>query len=250
MTSWPVRVLARMPRWVMVPVLVGQGLRVRRTTPRLPEAVRRIGRVGESPARRLVVVLGDSVAVGVGIGEHTESMAGWLAVGLAAQCDEPVAWRVLGQGGLTAAGVRDHVYASVVASADLVVISVGVNDAKGFHGVDRWRRELAGLLDDVLAAAPRADVALLAIPPMEHFATLPVPLSWVLGGRARALDLAAVDVVAARPRVRRVEPEVELADAEFAADGFHPGVLLHRVFAEQVLAGSPLTDGSPPTMRQ
>lgn len=240
MSSLPVRLLARTPRWVTLPVLLGQGLRVRRTTPRLPGAVRTVGVAGTPPARRLVVVLGDSVAAGLGLADHTESMAGWLARGLAEQSGEPVAWRVLGQGGLTAAGVRELVQPSVIARADLVVISVGVNDAKGYHGAARWRRELAGLLDTVLAAAPCADVALLAIPPVEHFRALPVPLSWVLGGRARALDLAALDVVAARPRVRRVQPQVPLAEAEFASDGFHPGAGLHRAFAEQVLAGSPL----------
>lgn len=110
------------------------------------------------------------------------------------------------------------------------------NDLKNLHTATRFRRELAALLDAVLAAAPRAQVCLLGIPPLEHFPALPRPLADVLGWRGRAFDAIGVQAVHTRERAFRIETAEPLGPQMFAGDGFHPSPTLHAAFAEAVMA--------------
>lgn len=219
--------------WLASPVLVTQGLRVRRRTLRLPDADGRVGGSRGADDLRLVVV-GDSVAAGVGVPHHGLTVAGRLAALLAESRDRPVSWDVLARTGATAGDVLAMVReAPVVAGADVVVVSVGVNDTKNLHPDRRWRAELSALLDEAVAAAPDAAVVLVGVPPMEAFPALPRALAAVLGARARRLDRIGREVAAAR-RVRRLDLELTSADGLFAEDGFHPSALMHARLAAQI----------------
>lgn len=222
--------------WLGLPVLLTQGLRVRRETLRLPDADGLTGTIGEGEPLRLVV-LGDSVAAGVGVEHHRDTMAGRLAQRLSDARSGAVSWQVVA---LTGAGAGD-VFAlardsTLLPNADVVVISVGVNDTKNLHPDRRWRAELGSLLDHVLAVAPSAQVVLLGIPPMEAFPALPRALATLMGARARRLDAIGRAVVAERPRVRRIELTLEQGEGLFADDGFHPSAVVHNRLAEQVAA--------------
>lgn len=233
------RPLALAP-WLLAPVALPQGLRLRRTALRLPAALGEVGAVAGDdlhgdPIR--VVVLGDSVAAGVGLDHHEESMAGLVASGLSQRHGRPAEWTVIGLSGATAGGVlqllRDR---AELAAADVVLISVGVNDTKNLHPTHRWRRELGVLLDAVLDVATRADVLLFAIPPMDKLPALPRPLADFLGARSREFNRIGREVAALRPGVRRVDGELEMRAEWFASDGIHPSAALHRRFAEAVLS--------------
>lgn len=218
-----------------VPLALTQGLRVRRTTVRLPEAAERRGVVGDGPVAARVLVLGDSVAAGVGVIDHTESLAGQVTQGLANLRGEAVRWDVVARSGLTAAGVTRMAVSAQLAEADVVVVSVGVNDTKNLHSEARWRRELGTLLDLLLDAAPHAAVYVLGLPPMEQCPALPSPLSHVLGARTRRMDAVLTEVVGSRPRVKRVDPDVVGVDDLFAEDGFHPSATLHALAADAIV---------------
>jgi lysophospholipase L1-like esterase len=233
------RVLSLAP-WLLAPVALPQGLRLRRTALRLPAAQGEVGEIGFStpdaePLR--VVVVGDSVAAGVGLDHHEASMAGLVAQGLAERHGRPATWTVIGVSGATA-GEATQLFAGrpELETADVVLISIGVNDTKNLHPARRWRRELGELLDAVLDAAPRADVLLFGIPPMDRLPALPRPLADFLGARSREFDRIGREVAALRPRIRRVEGELPPGRREwFASDGIHPSAVLHRQFADSVL---------------
>ncbi len=243
--SNPVAVAARtLPIWALLPVVVTQGLRVRRTVERLPDADGRTGTVGTGPQRLRVVVVGDSVAAGVGVGHHRDTVAGQLAARLAWRYDATVDWSVHACTGHTAGEAHRHLESVELAGADVVLVSIGVNDAKNLHTVARWRRELAALLDHVRREAPDAAVLLLALPPMEEFPSLPMPLATIMGARAQCFRAVADDVVALRPAIGWIELELaDVPDDAFASDGFHPGPLVHRRVAET--AADLLGDLSP-----
>ena len=128
------------------------------------------------------------------------------------------------------------VSAEVLADADLVFVSIGVNDLKNLHSTRRFRRELNGLLNAILAAAPRAQVCLLGIPPLDHFPAFPRPLADVLGWRGRVFDAIGVAAVEARERALRIQTAEPLGPEMFAGDGFHPSPTLHAAFADAVMA--------------
>src|SRR4029079_7731717 len=93
--------------------------------------------------------------------------------------------------GATAGRALSLVSAEALVDADLVFVSIGVNDLKNLHSATRFRRELHTLLDAILAAAPQAQVCLLGIPPLDHFPAFPRPLAdalrWAGPGLSRAM---------------------------------------------------------------
>jgi lysophospholipase L1-like esterase len=224
--------LGRAALLAAAPVLLAQGRQVRRTTPRLAEAAGTSSDAGPP----LVVVVGDSVAAGVGVDHHEHTVAGRLASLLSAERGGPVGWRVVARSGATAGEVAALLAARRrdVDAAEVVVVSVGVNDTLRLHADARWRHELGGLLDDVSAAAPGADVVLLGVPPMGEFPALPTPLRQLLAGRARRLDALGGSVVAERAGVRHLPLTLAVDATSFAADGFHPSAASHALLAEQV----------------
>jgi lysophospholipase L1-like esterase len=207
-------------------VLVLQGRRVRRTTPRLTEAAG--PRTGEVPGRGAPVrllVLGESTAAGVGAADHQEGLAGQVAGSLAAATGRPVHWRVIGRNGATAATVRDTLLgpaADVV--ADVAVVALGVNDTLRLRSAGRWTADLRRLVDALRERCGGVPVVLASVPPMGRFPGLPQPLRGVLGMRATLLDRAAARLAEQMDGVRHVPVPLPAgaADAFFCGDRFHP----------------------------
>jgi lysophospholipase L1-like esterase len=213
-----------------------QGYRLVRTIPRFCDADGVTGGVGSGARRMRVVALGDSVAAGYAIGHHRSCIAGELAARLAERYAATVEWQACARTGATAGQAMELVSREALADATVVFVSIGVNDLKNLHTATRFRRELAALLDAVLDAAPRAQVCLLGIPPLEHFPALPRPLADVLGRRGRVFDEIGLQAVRARERAFRIQTDEPLGPQMFADDGFHPSPALHAAFAEAVMA--------------
>lgn len=222
--------------WLGMPVVAMQAHRLRRKLPRFPDAEGTTGRVGTGARRLKVVALGDSVAAGYAVGHHRSSVAGQLAVRLADRHGATVDWQACARTGATAGEVLGLVSAESLGDADVVFVSIGVNDLKNLHSANRFRRELHTLLDAVLSAAPRAQVCLLGIPPLDHFPAFPRPLADALGWRGRVFDAIGVQAVHARQRTFRIQTAEPLAPEMFAGDGFHPSPALHAAFADAVMA--------------
>ena len=219
----------------LAPVLVVQGRRVRRTTPRLPEAAgpREGVAPGAGPPLRLLV-LGESTAAGVGAGDHSEAVAGQAARSLAAHAGRAVHWRVLGRNGATAATTRTELLAPAGGvAADVAVIALGVNDTLRLHGPGRWAADLRALIAAVRERCGAVPVVLSAVPPMERFPALPRPLRDVLGVRARLLDRTAARLAREMEAVSHVPMppmEGDSASPFFCEDGFHPSVHGYRLW--------------------
>ena len=233
--------------WLGLPVVPVQGYRLTRSIPRFPDADGITGRVGSGERRMKVVALGDSVTAGYAVGHHRSSVAGQLAVRLAERYDATVEWQACARTGATAGMALDLVSDEALADADLVFVSIGVNDLKNLHSTARFRREVGILFDAILEAGPRARVCLLGIPPLDHFPAFPRPLADALGWRGRVFDAIGADAVRARERMFRIETTEPLRPEMFAEDGFHPSPVLHAAFADAVMAGfepaGPASDG-------
>jgi lysophospholipase L1-like esterase len=199
------------------------------------------GRLGDDGAPIRLVVLGDSVAAGIGVTDPRRTISAELARRLHLRYRRPVEWQVFATSGLDAVGVRELAveHADDLADATVVLLSVGVNDAKDLHSVRRWSRDLDALLSQVERNAPQARILLLGVPPMDAFPALSGTLSWVLGGRSRMLDRAGARVAAGHERVRRIalrSDDLPRSIEGFAADGFHPGPGVHEHLALKALA--------------
>lgn len=217
-------------RLMLAPVLLSQGIRVRRRALVLPEAAGpRAGVAGQGPEVHLLIA-GDSSAAGVGVAQQDQALAGRLVADLAR--DVTVHWRLEARTGATTAMCLAHLRSLGAVRVDVAVTALGVNDVTHQVPLRRWRAQQAAL-----AAHLRGQGAWLVIrsglPPMDQFPALPRPLRDVLGAQARAMDSAlAADSTGALRHLpfdgARMDPGL------MAEDGFHPGAAIYAAWAAEV----------------
>ncbi len=216
----------------MAPVLLGQGVRVRRRIPVLPEAdgPRAGSTAGGTPLA--LVVLGESTAAGVGVARIEDGLGTRLAHELAARVGRRVDWRVSARAGSTARRARaDLLPAALAEPSDIAVIVLGVNDTLGLTGRGAWRRDVAAIVAALRAAQPPGGrVVLTGVPDLGTFPALPRPLRTVLGWHSRALDRELRTIARAPGVLHAAVPAVSGVDA-LATDGFHPGATSYREWA-------------------
>lgn len=209
----------------LAPLLLVQGLHVRRVTPRLPEPPGpRSGTAGKGPPVRLLIA-GDSAAAGVGARTQAEALSGAVVDALAQ--DYQVSWTLNARTGLRAAGVIARLAAAAAEPFDIALLSVGVNDVTAFTPAGKWLGQQARLVELLKSRFGVRHVLLTRLPPMHAFPALPEPLRWYLGARARLLNEGLVALAAADDACEVVSPRLPIDPAYMAADGFHPGPLAY-----------------------
>lgn len=218
----------------LAPVLVAQGLRVRRTALRLPEPPGpRSGTAGAGEPLRLLVT-GDSAAAGVGAPSQAEGLSGAIVGAL--QDRYQVSWEVRARTGLRTLQVLRRLEAEAPAPFDVAVTSLGVNDVTGGTRSAAFvaqQRALVTLLQE------RYGVRLLVLtglPPMHAFPALPQPLRWVLGQRALGFTRLLEAVAAERRGCVVLTPRLPLEMKYIAVDGYHPGPLAYAEWGREVAA--------------
>ncbi len=226
-------ILRRVAFWLSAPVIVCQGLWVRKRAPRFPPAGGPShGRFGNGTPLRMLTI-GDSIAAGVGAAALTEALPGRTAQALAARLGREVFWCAVGRSGARAAHVRDNLLPTVREEAfDVVVVSVGVNDVTGLSTTRRWRSDLAGLLDSLRSQSPNALIVVAGCPPFSIFPLLPKPLRYLLGMRAKSLDVVTEQEVSRRHNVLFVTTSFDPGPGRFSADGYHPSPASYREWGE------------------
>ncbi|MBP6533462.1 MAG: SGNH/GDSL hydrolase family protein [Arenimonas sp.] len=215
----------------IAPLLLLQGLYVRKVTPRLPEATgARSGESGTGMPLRLLI-LGDSAAAGVGAEIQQQALAGQLAERLAG--DYRLSWKLWAANGRTSGQCLSLLEQQAVEAFDTVLISLGVNDVTGGVALKKWlcqQRRLAELLHGKFSAR---HIIFTPLPPMQHFPALPQPLRWVLGARAKQFNRALQKFVATRPHCSLLAFELPMQPEFIASDGFHPSATTYALWADQ-----------------
>lgn len=231
MLGW-LRYLACLP---LLPIVVVQGRRLRRIIPDLPEAPGlRHGVVGDATPRRSVVSLGESPIAGVGLADQRENLLPILADRVAASTGDGVHWRVLGKTGIRMHELLPRFEAELPERADLVVVSMGVNDCKDGTSMLRWRQRAGQTLAVLRRRYPDALVVWSAVPPLRSFPALPLPVRLFLGARADLMNHVFAARVADEPGVVFFPFPARLGAEDFASDGFHPNAAAHRRWAEAI----------------
>lgn len=220
------------------PVLLFQGKRVRRTALRLPEAAgRRTGLEGTTfgGAALRLLVLGDSSAAGVGVEHQEQALAQPLAQELAKRLARPVAWQLIAKSGVETAETLALLDAEALQPADVLVTALGVNDVTAQRSLDHFVGDYRRMLDAVRGRAGISLFVASGLPPMHLLPALPQPLRWYLGQCAYRLDHALQRWIASMPDARYLSLHWG-AGGDVASDGFHPGPLQYRRWAEKLAA--------------
>jgi len=235
--------VSRIPALLLAPVVLRQAARLRTDVPRLPEAHgAKDGLIpGASDAAsamphplRLLVV-GDSTAMGTGVGVLDDALPGRLARLLAGTRAgaSGVAWRAVGRSGATSTRVlTDFADAAVAVHFDVAVVLAGWNDAVQLRSAREFARSLGALLGRLHEGSPDARLLVVAPPEFWHFAVLPNPLRWALGFHARGLTRTSARV--ARERGAVTAPGFD--GGAVASDRFHPNGVGYQRLAEGIAA--------------
>ncbi|WP_296931851.1 SGNH/GDSL hydrolase family protein [uncultured Marinobacter sp.] len=229
-----------LPFWLttalLFPVLLYQGRRARRTTPRLPEASGSpSGQYGEGTPARRILVIGESTAAGVGVETHDQGLASQLARRIHEHTGQTVAWHTFGINGIRLGPLVRKLEGTRLPDADLVLLSMGVNDTTGFTPRIRFRRELKALRH-WLTPRYAHPLLLLSVPPMHLFTALPAPLRHVMGWRARQLDRVYQNLAKEAPADFLYLDYPAVTDPTLlASDGYHPGPKGYAYIADNLL---------------
>jgi lysophospholipase L1-like esterase len=217
---------------VLSPLLICQGMYVRRVTPKLPEAEGpRSGEAGSGALLRLLV-LGDSAAAGVGVRTQKEALAGYMVNGLKRKFR--VAWRVEAQTGATTRSTIARLKNMAQEPFAAIAISLGVNDVTCGRRATAWLAELdelAGLLRRKFGAQR---MLWSGLPPMHEFPALPQPLRWYLGARAKWFDRMLRGWTEAHPDCVFVAAPAGGCGPMMAEDGFHPGPRMYEIWGVEM----------------
>lgn len=233
----------------LAPVLIWQGRRVRRDTPKLPEAdgpregidgAHKSDQSGEpnKPDKSLrLLILGDSSAAGVGASHQSEALSGQLRACLASTLAVPLYWRVVARTGIAtgeALALLDEEMPDQPQRFDIALVALGVNDVTALRGVSRWLADVDRVCDRLRERHSVKRVIWSGLPPMHRFPALPQPLRTVMGLHARALDrgLAAHFSRAGSADWRRHIAMPPMPEDAVASDGFHPGPLAYARWAQ------------------
>lgn len=230
------RRLSRAIALALAPMLVPQTVKLRATVPMLPEPPQPWQGGSDAPDALRLLALGDSMAVGVGVQAADEGLARHVADALIARTGRAVHWRARGRNGATARDViRDHLDEALAAPTDVVVISLGANDAMQVRSHRAFRRDIRHIVSEISVRHPRAIVLMSALPAFHRYGLLPEPLRTTLALHSQALEVAARRALERFPRAHMTPPLPPYPDDFFATDDFHPGPAGYPVWARFIV---------------
>ncbi|MGI2169954.1 SGNH/GDSL hydrolase family protein [Shewanella sp. MF05960] len=244
---------------MLAPVLVLQGLKVRRTTPRLAEPEgERVGQTGSNPQLSLLI-LGDSAAAGVGVTNQSQALLGQVLEQLSPTLD--VNYALFAKTGATTSTTLQALNEPIDPTHpilaqehyDVIVTSLGVNDITSSVSCDKWLLQQQALFTLLKKRFTPKQILVTALPPLGLFPVLPNPLRWSLGKRANQFNHGLQQLLLTLNQQQNNQssqftmiklpldnPQPELSMLDFmrqvmASDGFHPGAPIYNAWASLVV---------------
>lgn len=221
------------------PILLWQGKRTREHALRLPEASgARSGVVNAAGVKKpfRLLVVGDSSAAGVGVGQQSQALACLTASALAKQLQRPVAWQVIAQSGVNTAQTIALVEQNAMNAADVVIFSLGVNDVTTQVNAAPFIDQTAALWQATQGKTGAQYAVFCGLPPVHRFPALPQPLRFYLGQWAFWLDGALQAWVLEQGQLYCANEKTmsHAGVGDMASDGYHPGPRIYAIWAQQV----------------
>ena len=219
--------------WVLLPLSAVQGLWLRRSAIRLPEATgARSGISGHGKELHLLA-MGDSIIAGVGTGIMERSLPVQFAAALARARHCCVHWQIEGANGADISDLQRNIETSKAGQkADVILISIGVNDVTGLSSTRYWRCQVTQLVLKLRKHWPKAKIIFAGLPPMERFPLPPQPLRFTLGLRATTLDSIAAGIISRQVGMLHIPTDINPLTQEFCGDGFHPSAESCAIWAK------------------
>ncbi|WP_043970573.1 MULTISPECIES: SGNH/GDSL hydrolase family protein [Acinetobacter] len=227
----------KLSTFALLPILLIQGMKVRKNTPRLLEASGdREGSVGNGKPLSLLI-LGDSAAAGVGVESQQDALSGAIISQL--QQDYLLQWKLHAKTGDTTQQVFQAVQQLEQQCYDVVITSIGVNDVTKLTSVKSWIKQQKQVFTYIQSQFQPKLIIVSGVPPMQHFPALPNPLAWLFGRYAQQMNQALQQWLAPQPQFQFIQYDLETfqaLDLPMASDGFHPGKEIYAIWGQQIAA--------------
>ncbi len=224
--------------WASLPFILPQALYVRKTAPRFSAAGGSREGIAGSGKKYHLIAIGDSIIAGVGASTLAKALVGRTAERLAVLCNCAISWKTIGRIGAVSKQVIERLVPQLPEKRpDIMVVSVGVNDATSLSSVVKWRQNLSKLLGALVAYAPDATIAVAGIPPLRGFPILPQPMRALFGIRGETFDRVLRQEIARHQNAIHVPLDFEPEPQMFSADGFHPSEESYQEFGEMMASG-------------
>ncbi|WP_335950720.1 SGNH/GDSL hydrolase family protein [Acinetobacter beijerinckii] len=221
--------------FALLPVVIIQGVKVRKKTPRLLEASGdRDGLVGQGDPLSLLI-LGDSAAAGVGVETQQDALSGAIMSQL--KNEYTLQWKLHAKTGDTTKQVYQAVQQLEHKKYDIVITSIGVNDVTKLTSAKSWIKQQKQLFTQIQKQFQPKLIIVSGVPPMQHFPALPNPLAWLFGKYAEQMNQILQQWLAPQSQFRFIQYDIEsfqAMDLPMASDGFHPSKEIYAIWGQQV----------------
>ncbi|MFK8010608.1 MAG: SGNH/GDSL hydrolase family protein [Marinicellaceae bacterium] len=214
------------------PILIIQGIWVRRKTIVLPEPQGCRSGIKGSGKKLSLLIIGDSAAAGVGTEHQDYALSGQLVSILSKNfC---VNWELKAQTGHKTQDTINQIKQVDRKNIDIIITSLGVNDVTANLSLTQWLNNQNQLFNLCRHKFKFKKMIVTALPPMSKFPALPQPLRWYLGRRSRDFNLALKQQVSLSDAAYFLSLDMPDDKNLMASDGFHPGEKVYKYWAKHV----------------
>lgn len=233
----------------LLPILFFQGKRIKKETPRLPEAKQIKGGIKRDSQKTVkLIIIGESTIAGVGVDYHKNGFTGALAKELANKCNVSVSWKVYAKSGYTAKLVRERIIPKIKEQdIDLIVIGLGGNDAFTLNSPAKWAKEINLMIDQLYKKFPNTPVFFTNMPPIKEFPAFTKLIKFVIGNLVEVLGEALHKEVKQKNNVYYNDEIITLKTWKekfniegnvdsFFSDGVHPSKITYQVWGKDMAA--------------
>ena len=219
---------------IFFPIWLIQAFYLKKTAVRLPEAKgERL--LNEEKSKRQYLILGDSVAAGVGVEYIGDALAGHILQLANEHIKGDVSWQVLAKSGDKLSDLITQYKSCPSIVASHVVISIGVNDVTSFTSTKKWKTQLTELFDLIVSRNPACQIVLIAVPDMGQFPLLKWPLNQVFSWRSKKINRKSISCITSYSQVIFQSIDVSAEPKHFASDGYHPSSLSCKMLAQEII---------------
>ncbi|MFK8061437.1 MAG: SGNH/GDSL hydrolase family protein [Polaribacter sp.] len=231
----------------LLPLLFLQGKKIRKETPRLPEAKNPKGYLKTDSKKTLkVIFIGESTIAGVGVDYHKNGFPGALVQRISDTTGVSVLWKVYARSGYTAKLVRKRLVPKIEeANADAIVICLGGNDAFTLNTPNLWMFQINKLIRELKLKFPKTPIYFTNMPPIKEFPAFTKTIKFVIGNLVEILGKRLNRRVKKKSNVHYNSEIVTLKDwkekhnidgdvSSFFSDGVHPSKLSYQVWGKDM----------------
>lgn len=233
----------------LLPSMYFQSKKIRKTMPKLPEAVGTNGfcTINEEMEKPInLITIGESTIAGVGVETHEEGFTGTLAKELSELLQVNVDWNVYAKSGFTAKKVVNELLPKIKErSIDLIVIGLGANDAFTLNSPKNWGANLRNLIETLRSRYPESFITFINIPPIKEFPAFTSLIKMTLGNLGELLGQRLEELVADYDNVYFASDiltvhswiekfKLNVHKSAFFSDGVHPSKLTYQTWAKDI----------------